>query len=367
MNNKVYLHKIATVVPDFYYTQDFALKYQTKLLCDTSKKKLFLDKIYKDTAIHKRHSVISDFDKHYSEHEFYPQSEDLEPEPSTMKRNDLFITESNSLSLKAVKKLLDTCAFGVKDKISHVITVSCTGFAAPGFDFHLVKELQLKKSVDRFNIGFMGCYAAFPAMKLASSICKADPEARVLVVNVELCSLHYQKKFDTDTIVANALFADGVAAYLISSNESDSEGSKIIFNTFHSHYTDNSESDMAWKIGEHGFDMKLSSYVPKIIDQHIGGVMDDLFNKANITQKDISIWAVHPGGKAILEKFSATMDLKKTDLQHSYDILWNYGNMSSSTIMFVLNEVLNSSKSGKIFSAGFGPGLTIETAIMEKV
>jgi predicted naringenin-chalcone synthase len=186
-------------------------------------------------------------------------------------------------------------------------------------------------------------------------------------VNLELCSLHYQKKFEPDTVVANAIFSDGISACLVSGNENDSNGSKLAFNSFHSTYTDDSEEDMTWKIGENGFDMKLSFYVPKIIDANIKGIMNDLFTKAGITKEQIDIWAIHPGGKAILEKFNDTLGLKKNDLKYSYDVLWNYGNMSSSTIMFVFDEILRSESKGKIFSAGFGPGLTIETAILEKI
>ena len=367
MDKKIYLHKISTMVPEFSYTQEFALDYQLKLICDSYKKKVFLKKVYRDTAIYKRHTVINDYSKSPEEFTFYPKNENLEPEPSTEQRNDLFITESNRLSLAVTQKLLENFSAGFKSRITHVITVSCTGFSAPGFDFHIVKSLGLPRNTDRFHIGFMGCYAAFPALKLAYNLCLADPEARVLVVNVELCSLHYQKKFDPDTIVANAIFADGVSACLVSGNADDSDGDKLVMKTFHSTYTDDSEEDMAWKIGKNGFDMKLSYYVPKIIDANMHDILKQLLEKAGMKFDDIDIWAIHPGGKAILEKLERTLGLKKEDLKHSYDVLWNYGNMSSATILFVLEEIMKSDKKGDIFAVSFGPGLTIETAIMEKV
>lgn len=223
----------------------------------------------------------------------------LLPEPTTKQRNDLYITESKKLSLKAVKELFNKLTAGIKEKITHIITVSCTGFSAPGFDFHIVKSLKLSPSINRFNIGFMGCYASFPAMKLASDICKANKDARVLIVNVELNSIHLQLKFDPDTIIANAIFADGISAALISSNKNDSENSKYLINSFFSYFIPDSENDIVWKIGHHGFDIKLSIYVPNIIKTNILKIIEGLLIKAKLTMDQIDIWAIHPGGKVI--------------------------------------------------------------------
>jgi predicted naringenin-chalcone synthase len=366
MEKKVYIHKISTAVPEYYYTQKFALDYQLNLICDSYKKKVFLEKVYRDTAINKRHTVINDYGKRPEDFTFYPKNDSLEPEPTTEQRNDLFISESNRLSLEASEKLLAMFPENFRSKITHVITVSCTGFSAPGFDFHIVKNLGLQRTADRFHLGFMGCYAAFPALKMAYNFCLANPEARVLVVNVELCSLHYQKKFDPDTIVANAIFADGISACLVSADENDSGAGKLEIKAFYSTFTDDSENDMAWKIGARGFDMKLSYYVPKIIDANMKGILERILEKSGLKFKDIDVWAIHPGGKAILEKLENSIGLKKDDMKHSYDILWNYGNMSSSTILFVLDDIMKNGKNGNIFAAGFGPGLTIETAILEK-
>lgn len=363
----VYLHKIATSVPENYYTQEFGLKFLYELIGDTEKKRNFLKRIYEGSAIYKRHTVINDYGKDPSKYEFYPKNSSMQPEPSTMQRNDLYIKESNRLSLSAVKKLLNILPKETKKKITHIITVSCTGFSAPGFDFHIVKELKLSPSIDRFHIGFMGCYAAFPAMKLAHNICSANPEARVLIVNVELCSLHFQQKFEPDVVVANAIFADGISAALVSASREDSTGNKIILNSFLSHYIADSEDDMAWKIGLYGFDMKLSYYVPKLIDNNIKPIMNKLFKGSKISKDKIDIWAIHPGGKAILEKLENTLKLTKEDFKVSYDVLWEYGNMSSATIMFILERILADNRFGKIFTVAFGPGLTVETGYFEKV
>jgi predicted naringenin-chalcone synthase len=364
---EIYIHRIATVVPEKFYTQEFGLKFLLKLMGDTPQKREFLTKIYQGTAINKRHTVITDYDKDPSEYQFYPKNPAMLPEPDSEARNEVFIREANRLSLAAAIKLLEELPGFDKQRITHLITVSCTGFSAPGFDLHIIKELSLSPDINRYHLGFMGCYAAFPAMKLARDICLAHPEARVLIVNTELCSLHFQQKFDLEVVVSNSLFADGVSAALISADIEDSRGPKIILRDFYSRYLANSEDKMAWSLGRHGFNMKLSAYIPGLINKNIVPVMADLFKRANIKQADIDIWAIHPGGKAILEKMEKTLNLSPDDLRISYEVLRDFGNMSSATIMFVLAKIMEGDRYGKIFSATFGPGLTLETGYMEKV
>ncbi len=365
-SKEVYLHAIATTVPEHFYTQEEALRLTQEAMGDTPAKRSFFTKLFQSTAIEKRHSVISDYGKDPRDFQFYPKNKAMLPEPGTEARNDLYIKESNRLALKAVRLLLNKLGRFDKDLITHLITVSCTGFSAPGFDLTLVRELKLSPHINRFHLGFMGCYAAFPALKMAKAFCQADPRARVLVVNVELCSLHFQLTQEPEIMVANALFADGVSAALISSSPDDSQGPKLGLNHFMTTYLQGSEQEMAWKIGSHGFDMKLSAYVPRLLKEHITPIMETLYQEAGVKPEEISIWALHPGGKAILEKLAASLGLSRDDLAISYQILRDYGNMSSSTIMFVLEQVLASKENGKIISAGFGPGLTVEAAVMEK-
>lgn len=357
-----------TTVPEKYYTQDFALKYLLRLIRGNEEVETFLKKIYKATGIYKRHTVIADYDKDPSEHIFYPKNSSLTPEPSTTQRNDLYIKESKRLSLIAGQKLFQGMPEFDKSKITHLITVSCTGVYTPGFDFFLARDLQLDPGVHRFHIGFMGCHGAFPALKLAKNICLSEPEARVLIVNVEICSIHFQQAFELDIMVANAIFADGVSAALVSPHKDDVKGSKFILHNFVSRYTEGSEDDMGWTIGDHGFVMNLSVNVPRVLNNNIRPIAEELFKKAGITKDEIEIWAIHPGGKAILEKVEQALQLTPDDLDASYHIMREYGNMSSATIMFVFEHILNSpAKKGLIFSATFGPGLTIESGLMEKI
>lgn len=366
-NNEVYLHNITTCVPEKSYSQDFALDFMLKLQGDTEKKRSFLKRLYKGTAINKRHTVIDDYDKEPAEFQFYPKNHDFKPEPSTKKRNDLYIKESNRLSLKASEDLFSQLDNFDTDKITHLITISCTGFSAPGFDLYLCKKLNLNPSVTRYHIGFMGCYAAFTGMKLARTICLAEKNAKVLMINVELCSLHFQHVFDLDIVVANSIFSDGISAALITNDINDSSGSKILLKNFFSQYVEDSEDDMAWRIGDHGFDMKLSVYVPKIIEQNINTYMQFLFRQAGLEKKDIDIWAIHPGGSAILRKIESVLAISPQDLSISYSVLKEFGNMSSTTIMFVLQRIMANTVFGNIFAVAFGPGLTIETGYLKKI
>lgn len=365
-HRNIYLHRIATQVPETFYTQDYALELMTQLIGDTEDKRAFLSKIYRSSGIGKRHTVIDDYGKNPEDYRFYPKNISLKPEPGITSRNDLFIREANRLSLAAVNKLFDILPNVGREKITHLITVSCTGFSAPGFDLHLAKNI-LSSRVNRTHIGFMGCYAAFPALKLARSICMAEPDARVLVVNAELCTLHFQQSHDLDILVANMLFADGVSAALVSAHEEDSDGNRITLHRLSSRIIPGTEENMAWKIGELAFDMKLSAYVPQILEDNISSVMNEFYSETGISREEINLWAIHPGGRQILDRLRMALSITPEDLSNSYSVLNEFGNMSSSTIMFVLEKFIAKADSGKMFSAAFGPGLTVETGYFEMV
>lgn len=373
----VAIHGIATSVPETSHTQQFAVDLLQKLSVFSDKQRRFLRRLYQNTGIDKRHTVIDDYAKDPSEHTFYPKNDQLLPEPGLEARNNVFIRESNRLSEKAARSLFSNLPLFDRHNITDLITVTCTGFSAPGFDFHLVNALGLRRDIHRYHIAFMGCYAGFPAMRLARDICIANPGAHVLIVAVELCSLHFQQKTDLDFIIANSLFADGAAAALVGpasdTEQAQSEGgylgrgAQLLLDGFMSRIIPGSEQDMAWKIGENAFDMRLSAYVPRFIEQNIRSIIDDLLRTADATFEDIDIWAIHPGGRAILDRTAAALDIPESSLINSYEVLREYGNMSSATIFFVLRRILENSESGTVFATAFGPGLTVESALFRKL
>ncbi len=321
--------------------------------------------IFRASGIETRHSVIDDYGKK-DEFNFYNNNLNL-PLPSTKERLELFREKSLLLSLQAITNCLAKVPPIESKEITHLIVVSCTGMYAPGLDIDLVKSLNLPSSIQRLCINFMGCYAAFNAIKIADTYCAADPNAKVLIVCTELCSIHFQKEITDDNLLANALFADGSAALLIEGTPRKGVNLKPV--SFYCDLSHEGEQDMAWTVGDLGFEMRLSAYVPEVIKSGIANLTKKLLTQISNQLSDISYYAIHPGGKKILEVIEQELGLTKKDNQQSYEVLKKYGNMSSPTVLFVLNEIsknLNGVDDGKkILSFAFGPGLTLESLILE--
>lgn len=293
--------------------------------------------------------------------------------PSTKVRNDIFAEKATPLFIEAAGKALAACDGIEAADVTHLITVSCTGFFNPGPDYKIVRALGLDPAVQRYHLGFMGCYAAFPALRAAKLFCDADPDAVVLVVSAELCTLHVRTSNDPDTIVGSSLFADGAAAAVITARELEESGPAIRLDHFETVLTPVGEESMAWNIGDEGFEMVLGTYVPHIIDEHIVGALEPLLARepglAAGPYRDVEHWAIHPGGRSILDKVEAKLQLSEDQLVPARETLRNYGNMSSATVMFVLKHILEQpadEAEERICSMAFGPGLTVETGLFTK-
>ena len=321
--------------------------------------------LYRATGIETRYSVLGDYGRENG-YDFFPDNELLSPFPSTKQRLDIFKRYSMNLSLVSVDRCLKKIVSFDLSEISHIIIVSCTGMYAPGLDIDLVKALGLKTSINRTCINFMGCYAAFNALKLADLFCSDDDNAKVLVVCTELCTIHFQKENTEDNMLANALFADGSAAILVESQPRAGINLKPI--SFHCDLATEGEQDMAWTVGDWGFEMKLSTYVPDVIRGGIKNLTGKLLEQIAHNLSDVSYFAIHPGGKKILEVIEQELNISTDSNKYAYEILKQYGNMSSPTVLFVLNEILNNLNQqdhGKtILSFAFGPGLTLESALL---
>jgi predicted naringenin-chalcone synthase len=244
------------------------------------------------------------------------------------------------------------------EEITHVIAVSCTGFFAPGLDVQIVKRLGLPSTTQRTLIGFMGCYAAFNALRVAHSFCQSHPNARVLLVCVELCTLHFQIEDTLESVVVNALFADGAAAAVLSARpEADARG-RLAYLGSRTVMDDDSEAAMTWTIGDTGFQMGLSSRVPDVIAQHLPGYTQALLADHGRSRSDVDAWAIHPGGRRIVERAQDVLGLSAGDVATSLSVLRDYGNMSSPTILFVLQRLLGWDASAAAQSAPGGDGET---------
>jgi predicted naringenin-chalcone synthase len=361
----VYIHNIATETPARVFSQIFLCE-QMQRWANNDRERRFIRGIYPSSGIETRHFVVSD-DGNDAAGIFSRQGLDGPPTvPGTEARNSLFIEASKALSVSVAKTAMETCVGITAEEVTHVIAVSCTGFYNPGPDFYIVRDLKLNASVERYCLGFMGCHAALPALKMAKQFCEADAQAVVLVVCVELCSLHLQFDGHPDALVANALFADGAAAAIVSAQKPQGDVAYCL-SGFASFVVPEGEKEMAWNIGDHGFRLVLSSYVSKVIGANIRPLLMRALANWRLVPENINWWAVHPGGKTIVDRVADEMQLRNEQVQASRDVLRQYGNMSSATILFVLHQLWVDSVDGQVCALAFGPGLTVEIAHMNVV
>ncbi|WP_046243686.1 type III polyketide synthase [Hymenobacter terrenus] len=325
--------------------------------------------LYRVSGIEHRYSVLPDYGRPNGEYTFFPNTPNLEPFPSVGQRMAAYRREALPLAIQAVGDCLRQVPDVVPSSITHLVTVSCTGMYAPGLDIELVQALGLRREVRRTCVNFMGCYAAMNAVKLADAFCQADAHARVLIVSVELCTLHFQKSPEEDHLISNALFGDGAAACLVQAEPLPNDAPNLTLQAFHCGLEPDGRDDMAWHINDFGFEMTLSSYVPKLIQRGIRQLTDGLLDSLSVQLGDIRHFAIHPGGRKILETIETALGLTRDDNRHAYRVLRDYGNMSSATVLFVLRDVLTHASpadhDAPVLSFAFGPGLTMEAMLLE--
>lgn len=348
-----YLNKIATEVPLNDVHSTFLAFAKSQLAGDPRKARLF-DRMAERGAIDHRYSCLIpglqpatgsvDIDDVYRRGHF----------PGTADRMRLFEAHAPVLAAKAVEKL----HLGMdRSKISHLVISCCTGFSAPGLDLEIVARCGLDPSVERTMIGFMGCYAAMNALKAARHIVRSEPHAQVLVVNIELCTLHLKETTDLEQVLSFMVFADGCAASIVSAKP---EG--IALDSFHAVFAPGTGKLITWHIGDSGFNMVLSGEVPGAIHDALSHQKADVL--AGADSSTIDMWAVHPGGRSVLDAVEKSLGLAQEKLAASRDILRRFGNMSSATVMFVLQSFLAGGAKQKTgCGMAFGPGLVAETML----
>ncbi len=274
--------------------------------------------------------------------------------PGTGARMVRYETDAVALAAEAAAQL------GVGDEgITHLLVASCTGFTAPGLDQLIAERLGLGGSLERTLVGFMGCYAAVPALRAAHHIVRSDPAARVLVVNLELCSLHLQETPDLERVLSFLLFGDGATAALVTA---DAHG--IALHDFHASTIPDTQDLITWRIGDQGFDMHLSGKVPARIAGALRSEADRNDPGGFLRGQDIASvahWAVHAGGRTVLDAVQAGLRLRSDALHYSRAVLHDVGNVSSATLMFVLARILAQDVAGPGIAMAFGPGLCAET------
>ncbi|RWB52614.1 type III polyketide synthase [Mesorhizobium sp.] len=349
-----YINRIATAVPE-HEVHQFYLRYAASMLA-ADRRRIF-----------ERMAGLAGI-----EHRFSCFAPALDPEgpsadlggtfrrgafPGTAARMAMFSQAAPVLAQKAV----DGLRLGEEaSRVTHLIVTSCTGFSAPGIDLDLVQRCGLPDGVERTMIGFMGCYAAINGLKLARHIVRSDPQARVLLVNIEVCTLHLRETAELEKLLSFCLWADGCAASLVTA-----EPTGIELDSFRCTVADERRELMTWDIRDHGFDMFLSGQVPAAIQEALRGNQDAILGGR--LPDAIDLWAVHPGGRTILDAVERALNLAPAALAPSREVLRRYGNMSSATVMFVMEEMLKAP--GGLLGCGmsFGPGLTAETMLFRTV
>ena len=352
---QAFINRIATAAPPHDVHECFLRFGQLMLQADPRRLALF-NRMAERSGIAHRYSFL----------EPHPDGAVMDTEgfyrrgafPDTAARMKKFEACAPGLAVQAAEKLL---VGEDRSRITHIIVTSCTGLSAPGIDLELIERCGLPPTAERTMVGFMGCYAAVNALKLARHIVRSEPKARVLAVNLELCSLHLHETDDLEEILSFLLFADGCAAALVSADPVGVE-----MKSFRAALVPNTKELIRWNIRQQGFDMVLSGGVPGAIRHALTNARDDILGGAN----DIELWAVHPGGRTVLDAVEQAFALPPAALMASRGVLHDYGNMSSGTVMFVLDRIMreasagpdagkNAGKNGCAMS--FGPGLVAET------
>ncbi len=345
---RVFLNRVGTAVPAHDIHADF-IEFGRGWLPDPHSRALF-DRMIDMADISHRYAVLEPGprprDRVLDTDHFFVRGEF----PGTRARMQRFEPEARALALRAVEQLAPD-----RDRISHLIVATCTGFTAPGLDFQLMQALELRPSTERQIIGFMGCFAAVNALRLARHIVRSEPRAQVLVVNVELCTLHLQEAWELEKMLSFLLFGDGCSAALVSA-----EPVGLELGAFRTAVIPRTEQMITWHIGDTGFLMHLSGQVPGRIRRFLRN--EGAAFLAPHTPGDIAHWAVHAGGRSILDAVQHGLNLLPEALAHSRGVLRDYGNISSATLMFVLDRIIRAAApAGEGVAMAFGPGLTVES------
>ncbi|MEN6495777.1 MAG: type III polyketide synthase [Thermoguttaceae bacterium] len=353
---------LATALPPESIAQELVAESAARFLFDDPRQGKTVKALFRRAQVRRRGCMLlSDPDCYGLPESFYPPAtSSTDRGPTTAKRMQRYQRHAGPLAFTAAQRALAAAQLA-PDQITHLVTVSCTGFFAPGIDVALVTQLGLRPTIGRINVGFMGCHGAINGMRVVKAFVEADPTARPLLCAVELCSLHFQYGWNPDWIVANSLFADGAAALVAGTVNGDPSGAWRLA-AAGSCLMPNEEA-LIWRIGDHGFEMSLSAQVPDLIAKHLRPWMETWLQEQGLKLDEIGSWAVHPGGPRILTSVSDALGLPAHATEVSSTILAEHGNMSSPTVLFILDQLQKRQAPRPCVALAFGPGLMAEAAL----
>lgn len=351
---------LGTALPEHTMSMDEAIAMSTDLICRNERETRLLRTMHRKARVENRHTCVPHrIAYNWVGADALPSSS---AGPTTQERMAMYAEHARPLATAASTRALETAGIGA-DAVTHLITVSCTGFDAPGVDVHLFDQLGLPATTQRLHIGFMGCHGAINGLRAARGLVAADPAARVLLCAVELCSLHFKFQWDPERILGNVLFADGAAA-LVAARHEPEDGAVCQLRDTGSCLLADSREAITWNVGDSGFDMTLSNRVPGLIGEQLRPFIADWLASLGHSIDAIGSWAVHPGGPRILESVDEALGLENKALATSRSVLNELGNMSSPTMLFILDRLLRNSAPRPCVMLGFGPGLAAEVALL---
>lgn len=359
------LKGLGTATPPHRIRQTDAAAVAQTFCCTTEQEREWLSTVYERSGIETRASVLLEngIPGTVDRQSFYPPLADpADRGPTTAARMARYETESPGLAIEAGRKALESANCDPRS-LTHLVTVSCSGFSSPGFDVAMIRELGLPSGISRTHVGFMGCHGALIGMKVARAFALAEPDARVLLCALELCTLHHQYGWNVEWIVANGLFADGAGA-VVGWGEPHRDSGEWQVARHGSAILAGTEACMGWRIGDNGFEMQLTQAVPRMIGEHLRAWVEPWLAQAGYRLADIPTWAIHPGGPKVLSVTRDALGLSADQLQASQEVLREYGNMSSPTILFIIERLRQRGASLPCVALAFGPGLSIEAALI---
>ena len=353
---------LGTSVPAHCMSQAEALKMTQDVVCNEDREHRLARVVFAKSGVNNRHTAVP----HSLAYEWVQSTDDrgIPCGPTTSERMAMCEEYGPEIAQKAAERALSQAGLPAKS-VTHLVTVSCTVFAAPGTDIALFDLLGLKPDVERVNVGFMGCHGVINGLRVAQGLVNSQPNAVVLLSALELCSLHYQFTWDDEAIIGKALFADGSAA-LIGVNQSEDVKKNWTVAATGSCLLPDSRDAMTWKFGDHGLKMKLTSDVPRKIEEHLRPWMCRWLNSNGVSLEDVAHWVIHPGGPRILAAAESALSLTSEQTNYSHEILADLGNMSSPTVLFALERLEAENPHGLCVMLGFGPGLMAEACLLKR-
>lgn len=347
---------IGTAVPASRLDQRDALERLDEALGRDSEASKWATRIFAHCGVDTRYTCEPNLLEPAGRCRYVPVSRELAI-PATEERMRLYERQSVPLALLAATRALGDSRVG-RSEITHLIVASCTGMFLPGLDTLLARELDLRQDVTRVPLTFLGCAAGLTAIREASRIVRADPSAKALVVAVELCTIHIQPTFEKENLFTAAFFGDGASACVIGNAESPDNG-QFALGQSRSVILPATSDAMKWTIGNYGFRLELSPRIPRIVSDEVPPVVESFWGEDPLPE----LWAIHPGGKAIIDAVAKTFRLTGAQTEASYSVLREYGNMSSATILFVLDALRKQAPAGDSaegIALAFGPGVVAE-------